>query len=358
MLKVNSSDSTFNNFIWAYNSYQQYKFLHETGDPATLDRQIEISNDIDAIPVFSFHESEKIHNSLHPTVIVNSGEEGSYIFDFLGAKPFPTDKKVIFFSDSNFKLVDREKYNCLPIVWHWFLLEQFTAIASNRHIASFVDLTRDFTKTRKFNFCSLVGFARPLRDTLVNKLISNLSNRNFVLQYNGNTLGQEPIGDIKYKFSNYNSYQKYDILNAQNEHFTISKSIPIELYNNSNFMLVVECLLHDNYDTHITEKITKALITGIPFIVVSSSNYLTQLRELGFRTYNSLWDESYDTITPAEDRFDAIVDLINQLDSFDWIANADKLEAIANHNKLNFFNLNKTMIAAFEQFDKYIYDVL
>jgi hypothetical protein len=361
MLKVNSGDSLFNNFILAYNSHQQYKFLHETGDVATLDRQIQISTDEDAIPVFNFHEEQKILETAHKTVIINAGMEGSYIFQLTihnnVIQPYPADKKCIFFSDSSFDRVDAAAVNCLPLVWPWFLLEQLETATSNKNIASSINLSRDFRSTRLFNFCSLIGFEREERDILVNKLLDKLINRNFVMQYASKTLGQEPIGDIKYTLPKYNSYQQFDILNATTEYYTISKSIPIELYNNSNFMLVVENQVQDNIDIHVTEKITKALITGIPFIIFANKGFIEYLHSIGFKTYNTLWSESYDSM-PMNDRFDTIVDLINSLDTFDWIEHADELAAIANHNKLNFFNLNKHMISAFNQFDKYIYDVL
>lgn len=361
MLKINSGDSLFNDFIWAYNAYQQYKFLHISGDTATLDRQIVISADEDAIPVFDFNDTISINATTHSTIIVNAGMEGSFAFQLneLGPiPPLPSNKKCIFFSDSNFERLDANTYNCLPLVWPWFLLEQLTIVSSTKHVASFINKNRDFTSKKLFNFCSLIGIKRELRDQLVDNILTNTNNKNFVLQYTGETLAKEPIGDIKYSLPTYDSYQGFDILNSQTEYYSISKSIPVELYDNSNFMLVVENILWDECDIHITEKVTKPLMTGIPFIIAANVGFISALHKLGFKTYNTLWDESYDSITPAVARFDAIVNLINKLDSFDWVGHADELESIAAHNRANFFNLNKLMINAFEQFDKYIYDVL
>ena len=358
MLKINSGDSLFNSFIYAYNSYQRYKFLHETGDVVTLNKQIQMSTDEDAIPVFDFYEEQKIAETAHKIIIINARDEGSYVFQF-GHRPYPSDKKCIFFSDTAFDKVEATTVNCLPLVWPHFLIDQVEATTSSKQIASFVDLTRDFCSTRLFNFCSLIGYARPERNILVDKLTTSLINKKFVLQYNGNTLAQQPIGDIKYVRPGtvYNSGEQFTILNAQTEYYNLHKSTPVDLYNNSNFILVVECTILDHIDTHITEKITKALITGIPFIVVAAPLFLKRLQDYGFKTYNTLWDESYDTM-PFDVRIDTIVNLINSLDSFDWVAHAGELEAIANHNKLNFFNLQKYKIEAFEQFDKYIYGVL
>lgn len=362
MLKVNSGDSLFNSFIRSYNAYQQYKFLHITGDTSTLDRIIVNSTDADAIPVFDFRDRYNIAVSPHQTIIINAGMEGSFIFQLdevakATRLPLPKNKKCIFFSDSKFEKIDASTVNCLPLTWPWFLLEQLTALTSTQHIASFVDVNRDYTSPKQFNFCSLIGVKRDLRDLLVEKIISQVTRKDYVLQYHGKTLGLEPVGDIKYSLDNYDSYKQFDILHS-NEYYSISKSLPIDLYNNSNFMLVVENILWDECDIHITEKATKALITGIPFVVAANSNFIKELHQLGFKTYNTLWDESYDSIGTANERFDAIIKLINELNHFNWAAHADELAAIAKHNRLNFFNLNKHMITAFEQFDKYIYDVL
>lgn len=45
----------------------------------------------------------------------------------------------------------------------------------------------------------------------------------------------------------------------------------------------------------ITEKIFKPIIARRPFIVAANANYLKTLKELGFKTFNKWWDESYDS---------------------------------------------------------------
>lgn len=43
-----------------------------------------------------------------------------------------------------------------------------------------------------------------------------------------------------------------------------------------------------------TEKIVRSLITEKPFFVYAAPNFLNQLKQLGFKTFDTLWDESYD----------------------------------------------------------------
>ena len=112
MLKVNSGDSLFNSFIRSYNAYQQYKFLHITGDTSTLDRIIVNSTDADAIPVFDFRDRYNIAVSPHQTIIINAGMEGSFIFQL---NEFP--KTVRLPMPKNKKFDTNPKPTIRPQLW-------------------------------------------------------------------------------------------------------------------------------------------------------------------------------------------------------------------------------------------------
>ena len=53
----------------------------------------------------------------------------------------------------------------------------------------------------------------------------------------------------------------------------------------------------------------------MPFIIVGQPFSLRRLRDIGYRTFHSIWDESYDTIINPKERMSAIVDLVLQLNS-------------------------------------------
>ena len=63
----------------------------------------------------------------------------------------------------------------------------------------------------------------------------------------------------------------------------------------------------------ITEKTFKAILNKRPFILVGSPGTVQKLRDLGFKTFNDFWDESYDSIVNPSDRMQAIVNIIKQL---------------------------------------------
>lgn len=62
-----------------------------------------------------------------------------------------------------------------------------------------------------------------------------------------------------------------------------------------------------------TEKTEKCFVAGHPFIMYSTPYYLHGLRQMGFRTFGSWWDESYDEELNPEKRRDKILTVIRKL---------------------------------------------
>lgn len=66
-----------------------------------------------------------------------------------------------------------------------------------------------------------------------------------------------------------------------------------ETYNKI-FVDVVCETWHNGNCFYPTEKIARAIVCRTPFLVYAGKGFLTNLRKLGFSTFNELWDESYD----------------------------------------------------------------
>ena len=67
----------------------------------------------------------------------------------------------------------------------------------------------------------------------------------------------------------------------------------------------------------MSEKILKAIMTGLPFIVLSTPGLLKSIRHLGYRTFDGVIDESYDTIADDYDRMQAVISEVKRLSKFD-----------------------------------------
>lgn len=77
-------------------------------------------------------------------------------------------------------------------------------------------------------------------------------------------------------------------------HFMLRSSIvPYTIYNKSFYSLIAETNASNHFNFY-TEKIVKPLIAGRLFIVIAGKDYLKNLRKLGFKTFSTVIDETYD----------------------------------------------------------------
>jgi hypothetical protein len=91
---------------------------------------------------------------------------------------------------------------------------------------------------------------------------------------------------------------------------------------------------------HLTEKTFKPIAMGMPFVIVGTRGSLEYLRSYGFRTFEGIWDESYDF---AEDdvRIQRIASLLRSLDELSPQGKQDlfdQCQEVIEHNWNHFYN--------------------
>jgi hypothetical protein len=84
-------------------------------------------------------------------------------------------------------------------------------------------------------------------------------------------------------------------------------------YVDTYFSLVTETIFSESNFSFRTEKIAKPLAMGHPFIVAANTGFYRDLRDMGFRTFDHVIDESFDSIDNAQQRLDRIVDVVQDL---------------------------------------------
>ena len=92
---------------------------------------------------------------------------------------------------------------------------------------------------------------------------------------------------------------------------------------------------------HLTEKIFKPMAMMQPFIVFAGPGALRYLQRYGFRTFDSVWDESYDDEVNDSCRLKKVIKLIYELNSLDTQQFQNKLaqcQQIVLHNQQHFFS--------------------
>lgn len=115
---------------------------------------------------------------------------------------------------------------------------------------------------------------------------------------------------------------------------SISQIIPIDVYNKTAFSVVAETNW-DNYYSFYTEKTAKPIIAKRMFVMVAGKHYLNNLRDLGFKTFSDVIDESYDEIENNQERWQAVCNLLDWICKQDQDALMKKAQPIVEHN----FNL-------------------
>jgi len=96
-----------------------------------------------------------------------------------------------------------------------------------------------------------------------------------------------------------------------NNHWdTIQEDFPL---NNIIFIITETLFANGNYDLFLTEKTFKPIALKMPFILVGTSGILRRLRDIGYKTFNTLWDESYDDEVDSVLRMQKIIKLVHDI---------------------------------------------
>ena len=120
----------------------------------------------------------------------------------------------------------------------------------------------------------------------------------------------------------------------------------IDWVKNSKLFVSTESLMFDtvssipNYTDYnikfISEKVHKPLAWGMPFVVFGCHGSLAHMKNIGFKSYEPYIDESYDTLTNAEDRYNACLNSISDFLSKSYPR--EELNKISEHNLRLFYS--------------------
>jgi hypothetical protein len=181
---------------------------------------------------------------------------------------------------------------------------------------------RKFNKikiNKKYDFLSYNANPRPGRNALASEIIRHGLNKNALFSWIGNPdwmfdrdnqnlslqfltqLGQKHYTDIfKKGFTPYildvNGSSKAGVVNLINDAH----------YSNSYFSLISETETSDQC-IFITEKTYKPIYAGHPFIIWGNPGTLMYLRSIGYKTFPTLFDESYDNELDPVKRLEMII---------------------------------------------------
>jgi len=201
----------------------------------------------------------------------------------------------------------------------------------------FLDTRLDPYSPKIKSFDILLGNARPHRTFVFNYVNSNfaesaimtyvyyahrsiINNDQFIME----TDGVELDPDRKYHHS-------VDIVKYHGEPMTLSQLVPLSIYGQSAYTVVTETNFENSFNFY-TEKIVKPILGKRLFVAIAGQNYLKNLRQFGFRTFDGIIDESYDAIEDNETRWHAALDQSRLLCSRDQAAVLHAIRDTVKHN--------------------------
>lgn len=120
---------------------------------------------------------------------------------------------------------------------------------------------------------------------------------------NDTTLVDDPMGHFYPR--NVEGFADYGNPVSINPH-----TLPLEKYYRSSFIDIVCESRYAQPTANISEKVMQAIQFKTPFILVAPSYSLEYIKSLGYKTFDTWWDESYDTEENHLTRMKKIYDLI------------------------------------------------
>jgi hypothetical protein len=187
-------------------------------------------------------------------------------------------------------------------------------------------------------FDILLGNQRPHRDFVYNYINSQNLQHHAVMtyvryadrslltndQFIAETEGVEYYPERKYNHS-------VDRVRYHGVDVSLSQIVPITVYNQTAYTITAETNFNSSFNFY-TEKTVKPILARRLFIGIAGQYYLHNLRELGFKTFDGIIDESYDAVLDDTTRWQMAMDQASWLATQDQVEILEKIKPIAEHN--------------------------
>lgn len=108
--------------------------------------------------------------------------------------------------------------------------------------------------------------------------------------------------------------------------------VTAEPYIDTYFSVITETVFEYPYSFR-TEKLWKPMAMCHPWIAVANQGYYRSLRDLGFRTFDHLIDESFDSIENNQDRIERIATVIEDLCRQDLVSFLLSAQEVCKYNQ-------------------------
>jgi hypothetical protein len=134
----------------------------------------------------------------------------------------------------------------------------------------------------------------------------------------------------------------YDIPNWDSRKLGAGASLNIQAHLDCFLNIITETLF-DNDSIFLSEKTYKPIYLCQPFIIFGNPHSLKKLKELGYKTFDKWWDESYDEELDVNNRFKKIISILEVIAEWDMdkcFSIKQEMQDILIHNYKHMFKIN------------------
>jgi hypothetical protein len=220
----------------------------------------------------------------------------------------------------------------------------FSNIAEHCHQEEY---NKEKEKLKMFDV--LLGISKPHRMFILENILkSGLEDVSFINIWKGpNNFG------LNYRSKDLDRFEDPAVVNQINigsstiivagikNGYCLAQSIPTEIYKNSWYSIVAETNWMSN--DFFTEKTAKCFFAKRIFIFFGKQGQLKKLRELGYKTFDNIIDESYDEIENDVERWSFAFKEVIKLSKLDPLEVYSKANNILEHNKQEVLNQIKRL---------------
>lgn len=236
---------------------------------------------------------------------------------------------VFFFGDA---MLNYDVANWQPVI-SWFMAPENVYVTRSWAPGLLAQLTSWQQKTPRYWLDALLGTVKLSRNKIRDFYNSSPEKEKIVFSY------FEDYGNFDSMFlpAGIGPIDGRHNTSINGEYVNLSWIVPVDVYNNSWYSIVSETTC-SNENNQYTEKVAKPIVAGRPFVAFAGKNYLANLRKLGFKTFDGVIDESYDTIDDLEQRLRQAWHSVESLCNSDPVAVYTELESVLEHNRQHFLS--------------------
>jgi len=209
--------------------------------------------------------------------------------------------------------------------------------------------------TKNLYFDALLGMPKAHRKFIYQKIQDYGVDKFFVrYQRSGQTLNDSltsnnwhwPAGAVVIPKTDQNNWYSGNQIQFADMTTNASNIVPVDVYNDTCYSIVAETYFNSDFIL-LSEKTAKPLIAKRLFVMFAGPGYLAHLHRLGFQTFESVIDESYDLEPDNETRWARAFDQVKYLCNQPQEIILQKIQPILEHN-YNLF-VGRDWNAEFEQ---------